>query len=451
MPPQQNRLSLPLKTGLFVSLGLVVLALAIFVLGERQQLFSRRYEIHAMYDDVSGLQEGAFVRISGINVGTVSRIDIPDSANARVRVTFKIRGDASRLIRTDSKAIIDTEGLLGSRIVIITQGSATAPEVPEGGEILGQSPIQLHRFSQDIDRALEDLDDVVMNGAATLASLSSITAKIDQGHGSLGALLNRRTLHDSVVAAVSETRRLATSSRNLISALNRSQQQLTGASLEAIERYQVAADTLTATLSQISATGRSVSLATEDIRSGQGTLGRLMTDDSLYVALTRAVVTSDTMLHHATHAITEITGASRDIAHSARQARETMDQITGDVRAGRGTVGRLFTDDSLYVRLNRTMSNMEIATQKLAVNMEAIRTNWLFRSYFEDRGYWDNLERDVELNEQREYRLRQWEERLRELQMRLEARDRELQARERRLRQAPTPTPTETETSETQQ
>ena len=434
MPPKKSRLSLPLRTGIFVTLGLLIFAAAIFVLGERQQLFSQRYEIYATYDDVSGLQEGAFVRISGINVGTVSHIVLPDSATSHVKVIFKIRGDARRLIRTDSKAIIDTEGLLGARIVIITQGSPSAPVVPEGGEILGQSPIQLHRFSQNIDRALEDLDDVVMNGAATLASLSSITSKIDAGQGSLGALLNRRTLHDSVVAAVSEVRRLASSSRNLMSSLNQSQRSLTRASLTAIEHYQHAADTLTVALSEIRRTSTNVSLVTEDIRSGQGTLGRLMTDDSLYVALTRAATSSDSLIHAATYAVGEITTASSDIAHSARQARITMDRITGDIREGRGTMGKLFTDDSVYVRLNRTMSNLEISSQKLAVNMEAIRTNWLFRGYFEDQGYWDDLEHDVELNEQRTYRLRQWEGRLRELQIQLEVRERQLDRQERELR-----------------
>ena len=82
------------------------------------------------------------------------------------------------------------------------------------------------------------------------------------------------------------------------------------------------------------------------------------------------------------------------------------------------------------------MTNLEIASQKMAVNMEAVRTNWLFRGYFEDQGYWDDLEMKVEVTEQREYRLRRWEERLQELQMRLEAQEQRMEARERQLREA---------------
>jgi phospholipid/cholesterol/gamma-HCH transport system substrate-binding protein len=434
MLKRMSGMSIQMRTGVFVLLGLAVLTLAVFILGERQQLFSSRYRVYATYTDVSGLQQGAFCRIAGINVGTVSHISLPDSVTARVRVTFRVRGDAQRLIRTDSRAIIDTEGLLGSRIVIITQGSASAPVVPEGGEILGQSPIQLHRFTQNIDRALEDLDDVVMNAAAALASMSAVMTKINTGRGSIGALLNRRTLHDSLVVAVSQYAQLARSSDELVNELRARSRTITIQANTTLGHYQTAADSLTLTLSEFGKTSREVRMLTTDIRAGRGTLGRLMTDDSAYVALTGMLVSGDTMLKSASLAITDIIDVSRSIATSAQQIEKTVSQVTGDIRSGRGTLGKFVTDDSAYVKLIRTLSHLEIASQKTAVNMEAVRTNWLFRGYFEDKGYWDDLEKKIETNAQREYRLKEWEERLKQAQKDLESKDRGIRERERAIR-----------------
>lgn len=431
-----RKIPLAIRTGVFVGLGFVILAGAVFVLGERKQLFSDQYEIYSMYDVVAGLQEGAFVRIAGINVGTVKRIALPEEVGGRVRVTFKIRADAKRLIRTDSKAVIDTEGLLGARIVIITQGSPSAPEVPAGGEILGQSPIQLHRFSQNIDRALEDLDDVVVNGAATLASLSSILAKVDAGRGSVGMLLNRPTLHDSLAATLGMMRRAATNTNRLLLEVRRSVDVMSESADATMASYRTTADTLTSTFSDFRMTSAELRGLANDVRSGRGTLGRLITDDSMYVAATHLVTTADSLLAQGTLALAEATEASHSIARSAEQIRLTLDQVTTNIMEGEGTVGKLVNDDSVYVKLNRTMTNLEIASQKMAVNMEAVRTNWLFRGYFEDQGYWDDLEMKVEVTEQREYRLRRWEERLQELQMRLEAQEQRMEARERQLREA---------------
>lgn len=443
MPLFGKSMSTAVRTGIFVILAIAVFLTGIFVLGSRQQLFSDRYDIYAMYSDVAGLQEGAFVRISGINVGTVSAIALPDSANKRVRVTFRIRADAQRLIRADSKGIIDTEGLLGASIVVITQGSPNAAIVPPGGEIMGQSPIQFRRFSENIDQALESLDDVVLNGAAMLASLSSIMAKIDAGHGSIGVIVNRTALHDSVITAITRVRQLLDATTQFVQSTERMTTQLAGDVNETLGRYGALADTLTNVGTELRRTGRTVNELAGGIRRGQGTLGRLIVDDSLYVALTGMFVTGDTMLSQATVAIGEITRASHSIARSAEQTRMTINQMAGDIEQGRGTVGKLVTSDSLYVRLDNILSNMEIASAKLAVNMEAVRTNWLFRGYFDEQGYWDNLQKRMELQEQREIRLRDWEQRLQRLQTQLETQERALERRQRELR------PTARDTSRT--
>jgi phospholipid/cholesterol/gamma-HCH transport system substrate-binding protein len=429
-----------IRTGIFVVFGFLVFVGALFVLGARKQLFSEMYKISATYTDVAGLQEGAFVRIAGINVGSVAKIDLPGAGVDRVRVTFKIRGDARHLIRKGSKAIIDTEGLLGSMIVIITQGSPDSAIVLAGEAIPGQSPIEMRRFSQNIDRVLGNLDLVLVGGADVLHTSREILDKVNRGEGSIGALVNSSTLHDTVIFTVGQIRRLLATADGTLRGVQGSVASVAGSVDRTLQHYSAAADTLRDVGSEFRLAGRNTNAIIRDLQMGKGTLGRLMTDDSAYVALNRTLASSDSMVHHGSEAIGEISRAAGAIAQSAEQTRVTIDRVSQNVMRGQGTVGRLLNDDSIYVKLDRVLANLDISSQKMAVNMEAMRTNWLFRGYFEDAGYWRDTERNIQLIEQRNIRLNEWERRLQRLQAQLGAQESALDAnRQRPTRSMTTP------------
>jgi len=428
-PTRTTRSTLVIRTGIFVVLGILIFFGALFVLGERQYFFQNRVQVHAHYTDVAGLQEGAFVRIAGINVGTVDHIALPDTAG-RVDVTFSIRSDALSQIRTDSRAIISTEGLIGARIVIITVGSHTMPPVRPGGFIAGQSPIRFHDYTQNIDRALEHVDDVVLNAVASLAAISSVMGKIDRGEGSLGLLVNDQTLHDTLMATMGRIHRLAVTSDRFVRDLDTTSTTLAFRVGQTLADYRDVADSLRVVSAGFHRTAGDISAIVDTVRQGNGLLGRLITDTRLPTAL-------DTMLARTSNAIAEISVASHSVAQAAQQASTTIRQITSDIEQGRGTLGQLVTDDTLYVRLQRVVSNLDIASEKLAVNMEAVRTNWLFRGYFEEQGYWEDLNRKIELQEQRMIRLREWQERLLRLQQQLEEQERRLQQEEQNAGRVP--------------
>jgi phospholipid/cholesterol/gamma-HCH transport system substrate-binding protein len=424
MPKKDSSLSRTLRTGAFVALGIVIFFGALFVLGARKQLFENRVKIYALYNDVAGLQEGAFVRIAGINVGTVSRISLPDSVGV-VRTEFNVRGDALSQIRTDSRAVIGTEGLIGARIVLITPGSFSEQQIAPGDTISGQSPISLHEFQEDIDEALDNLPELMLNVGVTLASLRSIAEKIDHGKGTVGKLVNESALYDTVLSTADYVRDAAQGANKVLRTVQ------TEASILS-EQYGALAESLqTATSGLRIATTKVTDLITT-VQDGSGTLGRLITDDSLYVVMTRMAASGDTMVVEASAAIRQIAQASHTVAEAAHQASLTINQISDKLQRGEGTIGKLLSDDTTYVRLNRILQHLQIASEKAAVNMEAIRTNWLFRGYFDEQGYWDTIDRQVELQEQRSIRLREWELRLVRLQDELEALERRIE--EERLR-----------------
>src|SRR5688572_17323153 len=105
-----------LRLGIFVSASLILFILAIYYVGERQQLFSGTFHISGVFKDISGLQVGNNVRFSGINVGIVKEIEqITDST---VRVDMQIENGTQKFIKTNAKAIIGSDGLMGSKLII---------------------------------------------------------------------------------------------------------------------------------------------------------------------------------------------------------------------------------------------------------------------------------------------------------------------------------------------
>ncbi len=416
----KSGLSRNVRTGIFVLIGAVLFMIALFVLGARQQLFQSRVKIYSMYPDVAGLQEGAFVRISGINVGTVSRISLPDTIG-KIVAEFNIRADALSQIRQDSRAVIGTEGLIGARIVMISQGTAGAQKVAEGDTIIGQSPISLAQFQDDIDEALDNLPDLLLNVGLTISALRSVAEKLDRGHGTIGKLINESTLHDSIITVVQQARGVVLTADNVLRRTEMNIAILT-------EEYATLAESLSTATGDIRTTANHTTLLIRDLREGRGTLGKLISDDSLYVTMTRMAASGDTTLNLASDAIKEIAFASSSIAQAAQQAGVTVQSIAENLERGEGTIGKLLVEDTTYVRLNRILLNLQIASEKAAVNMEAMRTNWFFRGYFDDQGYWDNIDRQVELQEQRAIRLREWEDRLLRIQESL--REMELQLEE---------------------
>src|ERR1051326_3491060 len=101
--------------GAFIFGALIIFAAAIFLIGERQFIFSRTYHLQAPFDNVAGLDEGAAVRVGGVRVGTVEYIQLPRQAGGKVIVEMKLDHSTHEVIKKDSVAAIETEGLLGNK------------------------------------------------------------------------------------------------------------------------------------------------------------------------------------------------------------------------------------------------------------------------------------------------------------------------------------------------
>jgi phospholipid/cholesterol/gamma-HCH transport system substrate-binding protein len=228
-----------LKVGVFIASGLAVLLTTIFMLGSNKNYFSEVMEIHGYFDSVQGLNKGAVVSLAGVKVGNVSNLGFDGTKNL-VKVTVSIDKEFKNKIKKDSRMEIRTLGALGDKYIYITPGTAQESVANDeelasdyGNDILsilakrGNESEKLFDILDDIkkitgslthDNHLQtmtaNLDKASGNLAAiseqlnksfkdgrfdnTMTKLEKIVDKVDKGEGTLGALINDRSIHDRI-------------------------------------------------------------------------------------------------------------------------------------------------------------------------------------------------------------------------------------------------------------
>lgn len=170
-----------LRLGVFVILGTVLLVLAAYLIGNRQNLFGSTFNINAVFKNVNGLQKGNNVRYSGIDIGTVN--DIKMLNDTTIVVNMIIQEKMLQHIRKNAIATIGSDGLVGSMIVNIVPGRGVGLPIASGDEIESYSRIG----PEDM---LSTLNVTNENAALLTADLLQVTESLKNGKGTLGRLLN---------------------------------------------------------------------------------------------------------------------------------------------------------------------------------------------------------------------------------------------------------------------
>jgi len=178
-----------IRLGLFVAGGLTLFVLAVFIIGKQKNLFNPVFKLNTTFYNISGLQVGNNIRFSGINVGTVDDINILNDST--VKVVMLIRKEVQKFIKSDCKAAIGSEGLIGSKLIIITQGSYDAPIASEGQQIESNEPVEM-------DAIMSSLKVTSDNAAIISFQLAEIMIKVNSGNGTLGRLIEDSTIAENL-------------------------------------------------------------------------------------------------------------------------------------------------------------------------------------------------------------------------------------------------------------
>jgi phospholipid/cholesterol/gamma-HCH transport system substrate-binding protein len=183
------------RLGAFIIATLAILAAGIFIIGSKKYLFTPTYRLKAQFATVVGLDPGAEVRVGGVHSGSVRGIELPNKPDGRITVLMDLQRSTHNIIKQDSVAAIETEGLLGNEYVSISFGSAQAPNVKEDDTIVSAPPLVIADLMKKADGILDSSQEALDNVTMATANLSSISGKINQGQGTIGALVNDKKIY----------------------------------------------------------------------------------------------------------------------------------------------------------------------------------------------------------------------------------------------------------------
>ncbi len=185
----KNNSNYVLKLGMFISIGILLLIGAIYIIGSQKNLFNDTFRIKTVFKNVSGLKPGGNVRFSGINIGTIDFIQI--ESDTSVIVEALIQKEVQKFIRKDSRASIGSEGLMGDKILIISPGNTSEEQAEENDYLESEVPI-------DMDDILASVKVSADNMEIITDQLAEITFNVNNGEGAISKLIKDDGLANSL-------------------------------------------------------------------------------------------------------------------------------------------------------------------------------------------------------------------------------------------------------------
>jgi phospholipid/cholesterol/gamma-HCH transport system substrate-binding protein len=185
------------RLGLFIVGTLVIFAAGVFFIGSTESLFRSTYHLKAQFQNVSGLINGADVRVGGIHKGTVRSIQLPHRPDEKLTVLMDLENATRDVIKKDSVASIKSEGLLGDKYVEISFGSPDIDRVRDY-DILDTAP------PLDISDLITKTNQILDSAKDTMQNVDAISTKVNNGQGTMGALLNDKKIYQQVSAATAQ-------------------------------------------------------------------------------------------------------------------------------------------------------------------------------------------------------------------------------------------------------
>lgn len=278
------------KLGIFIFLGLIILVGAIYYMGTSRQLFGDRVEIIAEFKNVEGLKEGNNVWFSGIKVGVVKQVQLVSDSLVMARLA--ISAESSDFIKKDSYASIESQGLMGNKVVTISAGSPGARSVEAGDELRTREPVGVETIIREVKSTAEQATKLAEN-------LAQITSSIQEGQGTLGKLIYDDTLSTKLELAMSSITQSTENIENLTAEVNEVTRKLNegdGLATRLINDEEWAND-IDSTLDSLKRTSTMMTKATRDIRvfaeqlnEEKGAIQKLLQDSVMAEDLHQAII-----------------------------------------------------------------------------------------------------------------------------------------------------------------
>ena len=338
----RTTLRINIRLGIYIALGVLLFILAIYFIGSRQNMFQRNVKITAMFSDVKGLRTGANVRFTGIDVGTVSKMDI--LSDSTVIIEMAINEKITPFIKKNSLATIASEGLMGSKIVVLLPGSPDEEPVLDGDNLPTTEPVEIDDILREIKTSSERISVVSSN-------LIEITNKINRGEGMFG----------KIFTDTSFAYNLSLSSQNLKEISDRVNRG------EGLVGRLFADTTLSANLDSATRYAQQISQNLEGITrkvdQGHGVFGTLFTDTTL----TKNIYTASKNLNQSSFNLEQLTS--------------NLIEITDKINSGKGVINKLLVDSVFADSLDITLQHLNTTIIEVQEASEALQRSGLVRAF----------------------------------------------------------------------
>ncbi len=297
-----------LRVGIVASVAMVIAGLLIFLLTSQGNLFSGEFELRTYMTDSAGMAENAQVRLNGIFIGHISKVQLSGSHDPKrtVEIRMKISKKYLDLMPDDSRAAISASNLLGDKYINITKGSHPR-HVQAGGEIESVT-------TQDIPEILTQASGLLGQFQTILGRVDGLLAIVDAGQGNVGKFLKDDSLYDRLNAIAGEVAQLV-----------------------------------------------------KDVKNSDGTVSKILYSDELYKDLRRVIQRTDDMLAQ----VQQGKGTAGKLLYDPAIAEETRATIQeaklmlDNLNKGKGTAGKLLTDDQMSKQMTAVLEKVSTAIDKL--------------------------------------------------------------------------------------
>lgn len=333
-----------LFAGLFLVGGFLFFGLGLFLIGDRRLLFEESMILYTEFRNISGLKAGSKVRVSGMDAGEVLDIAVPLEPEGKFRARFRVLAKFQPILRQDSVTSIQTDGLVGNKFLQVEPGSAGSPRVKPGDMLPGKEPVELAAV---VDSAVETVKNIN-------AAVSDVRSHVDEAVDLL-ADVNKQAV-GLINEVGDEVRKIAISG---------------------------------------SRTAEQIAKIVAGIEQGQGSIGKLVNDDAFYQDLKRVVEQAEATAQNLNQISEDMRKLSADLQKS--DLVNTVEQTAAHVRDAAARAKEILIafqpsgpgDEGMSSDLRQTLRNAEEATSNLVESTRALKRNWLFRGFFNNRGFFD--------------------------------------------------------------
>ncbi|MBR9988157.1 MAG: MCE family protein [Gemmatimonadetes bacterium] len=316
------------RVALLVIVSALMLAYAVYRVGQVFDVFASRYELSTLTPSALGLRPGAPVTLAGQRIGQVKAIEfIPVERKIggnNLRIVIAVADEVQDQIRADSRAFLRTQGLLGDKFVDIEPGTPGARILQPGDTLATGESIDIDQFLTMAAGALDEATGIVLN-------LQELTGGLSRGEGTMGLLLRDDQLYANLNATTAEM-------RNVLAQINRAD-----GTFGRLIRDPAVYVQMTSAITRMDSLGAM-------ILHGDGSMSQLLRSDSLYRSMLGTLTIADS-------AVTDLASLVNQLA-------------TGD-----GTIQRMMSDPELYDQFLRAVIDVQTLINDIRLNPAAYKPN----------------------------------------------------------------------------